>query len=239
MASRKSRPGGSARRPSVRRRPDQLPGGRHGLTPEQVAASQRARILAAMTEAVGENGYRDAHVADVIARAGVSRKTFYEHFEDKEDCFVATYEQALGRLLTVTLEAFEAQDAWVDRLRAALTALLNALAHDPHTARICFVEVMAAGPKAVAHRNEAMRAFTYIYDAGRKETDRDLPPFTGLSMIGGLSEILYREIVAGATAELPQLVPELMYMTVLPYHGPDTAAQELQRGRRRATPPDE
>lgn len=235
MASRKSaRSGGNGppRRPA-RRRPDQIPGGRHGLAPEEVAESQRGRILAAMTDAVGRDGYQSARVADVIAHAGVSRKTFYEHFEDKEHCFVAAYEQALARLLSITLEAFEAQDEWVDQLRAGLTALLNALAYEPAVARMCFVEVLAAGPKAVQVRNEAMRGFAYIYDTGRLETDGDLPGFTGISMVGGLSEILYREIIAGATTELPQLVPELMYMSVLPFVGADAAARELDRGRRR------
>lgn len=172
-------------------------------------------------------------MTEVIRHAGVSRKTFYEHFEDKEHCFVAAYEQALARLLSITLEAFEAQDEWVDQLRAGLTALLNALAYEPAVARMCFVEVLAAGPKAVQVRNEAMRGFAYIYDTGRLETDGDLPGFTGISMVGGLSEILYREIIAGATTELPQLVPELMYMSVLPFVGADAAARELERGRRR------
>jgi AcrR family transcriptional regulator len=186
-----------------------------------------------MTESVGRHGYHEARVTDVIARAGVSRKTFYEHFGDKEDCFVAAYEQSVGRLLTVTMEAFETQDVWVDRLRAAVTALLTALAYDPSVARVCFVEALAAGPRAVERRNEAMRRFTYIFDAGRAEANGDLPAFTGLSMVGGLSEILYREIVAGATADLPQLVPELMYMTVLPFLGTGAAARELERRQRR------
>jgi len=186
-----------------------------------------------MIDAVGRDGYQAARVADVIAHAGVSRKTFYEHFEDKEHCFIAAYQQSLARLLSVTLDAFEAQDEWVDSLRAGLTALLNALAYDPAVARMCFVEVLAAGPKAVDVRNEAMRGFSYIYDAGRGEADLDLPSFTGISMVGGLAEILYREIVAGATTELPQLAPELMYMSVLPFLGADAAARELERGRRR------
>lgn len=232
MSRSNSRSDGT-RRTTMRRRPDQIPGGRHGLSPEQVAASQRERLLAAMTLTVGRSSFRDARIADVIARAGVSRKTFYEHFEDKEDCFVAAYERALSQLLGATMEAFHAQDEWVDQLRAGLTALLNALAYDGGIARICFVEVMAAGPKAIDCRNEAMRGFAEIYDAGREATDRDLPAFTGLGMVGGLSEILYREIVAGATAELPQLVPELMYMTVLPFLGPEAADRELERGRRR------
>lgn len=229
--SRSSRGDAPARR--ARRRPDQIPGGRHGLEPEQVAQSQRARILTAMKDAVGREGYANARVADVIAHAGVSRKTFYEHFEDKEHCFVATYERALARLLSVTLDAFESQDEWVDQLRAALTALLNELAYDPAIARMCFVEVLAAGSRAVDVRNDSMRGFAYIYDSGRLETDEDLPAFTGISMVGGLSEILYREIIAGATTELPQLVPELMYMSVLPFLGHEAAARELERGRRR------
>lgn len=234
MASRKgARPGSGGPRRPARRRPDQIPGGRHGLSAEEVAESQRSRILSAMTEAVGRDGYQAARVADVIAHAGVSRKTFYEHFEDKEHCFIAAYQQSLARLLSVTLDAFEAQDEWVDSLRAGLTALLNALAYDPQVARVCFVEVLAAGPKAVEVRNESMRGFAYVFDAGRSETEQDLPGFTGISMVGGLSEILYREIVGGAAAELPQLVPELMYMSVLPFLGADAAARELERGRRR------
>ena len=235
MASRRgARPGGGGTpRKPTRRRPDQIPGGRHGLAPEEVAESQRSRVLAAMIDAVGRDGYQNARVADVISHAGVSRKTFYEHFEDKEHCFIAAYQQSLARLLSVTLDAFEAQDEWVDSLRAGLTAMLNGLAYDPAVARMCFVEVLAAGPKAVEVRNEAMRGFAYLFDAGRSEAELDLPSFTGISMVGGLSEILYREIVGGAAAELPQLVPELMYMSVLPFLGADAAARELERGRRR------
>jgi AcrR family transcriptional regulator len=186
-----------------------------------------------MTEAVGRDGYQAARVADVISRAGVSRKTFYEHFEDKEQCFVAAYRQGLDRLLATTHEAFDAQDEWVDSLRAGLTALLNGLANDPAVARICFAEVMSAGPKAVECRNEAMVGFTDIFDAGREVAEADLPGFVSLGIVGGLSEILYREIIAGDVEELPQLVPELMYMIVLPFLGAETASRELQREQRR------
>lgn len=219
--------------PRRARRPDQLTGGRHGLSAEEVRASQRERIVAAMTAAVGEHGYHGVRVADVVWRAGVSRKTFYELFGGKDDCFAATYAVWIDRLLGLTFAAFDAQSEWVDQLRAGLTALLNALAYEPLVARVCFVEVLAAGPQAVQVRNEAMRGFAYIYDSGRLESDGDLPGFTGISMVGGLSEILYREITAGATTELPQLVPELMYMSVLPFVGTDAAARELERGRRR------
>src|SRR5690349_11111658 len=162
------------------RRPDQLPRGRHGLSEAEVAASQRARILDAMKELAGERGYHDASIADVIKAAGVTRKAFYKLFEDKEQCFIQAYERELARLLTLTLEAFETQDDWADRVRAALSALLHALARDATAARVCFIEVMAAGPRAVAARNEAMRGFTIVFDTGRLEDDRDRPPALAL-----------------------------------------------------------
>ncbi|NLT06378.1 MAG: TetR/AcrR family transcriptional regulator [Solirubrobacterales bacterium] len=212
------------------RRPDQLPRGRHGLSPAEVAASQRGRILDAMKSAAGDLGYHDASVAEVIKRAGVTRKAFYKLFDDKEQCFIQAYERDLARLLTLTLEAFETQDAWADRLRAALSALLHALGRDPAAARLCFIEVMTAGPRAIAARNEAMRGFTLIFDAGRLEDDRARPPALALNMVGGMSEIVHREIAAGRAEDLPRVLPDLMYTAVLPILGPDAAERELERG---------
>ena len=212
------------------RRPDQLPRGRHGLSPDEVAASQRARILDGMKALSAARGYHEASVADVIKAAGVTRKAFYKLFEDKEQCFIQAYERDLARLLTLMLEAFETQDAWADRVRAALSALLHALARDPAAARLCFVEVMAAGPRAIAARNEAMRGFTIVFDTGRLEDDRSRPPALALNMVGGMSEIVHREIAAGRAESLPSILPDLMYTAVLPILGPEAAERELERG---------
>jgi AcrR family transcriptional regulator len=223
-----------------RRRPDQLPGGHHGLSPEQVAESQRLRILDAMRATVAEHGYQDASVADVIKRAGVSRKTFYAQFQDKEDCFVVAYDEHVRRLHAIVLDAFDAQDEWVPALRAGLTALLNALAYDPAVARFCFVDVLAAGPKAAQRRNEAMRALEEILELGGGSGDPGdgaaalAPRALGMSMVGGLGEVLYQEIVAGRAERLPEQLPELMYALVLPFEGREAAERELNRGPRRA-----
>jgi AcrR family transcriptional regulator len=244
MAGRDGGPGkGAAATATGRRRPDQIPGGHHGLSPEEVAESQRARILDAMRAAVAEHGYQDASVADVIKRAGVSRKTFYAQFEDKEACFVA-YDEHVRRLQAIVLDAFDAQDEWVPALRAGLTALLNALAYDPALARFCFVDVLAAGPKAAQRRNEAMRALEEILELGAREQssgDGDgaaavLPRALGMSMVGGLGEVLYQEIVASRAERLPEQVPDLMYALVLPFEGQEAAERELIRGPRRAPP---
>jgi AcrR family transcriptional regulator len=217
----------------ARRRPDQIPGGHHGLTPEEVAGSQRARILEAMRAAVSEHGYSDASVADVIKRAGVSRKTFYAQFIDKEDCFLAIYDDVMGRLQTVTRDAFDAQDDWVPALRAGLTALLNTLAYDPPLARLCFVDVLAAGPRAAEARNMAMRELEGILELARESDGAAAPRALGMSMVGGLGEVLYQEIVAGRAGDLPTMLPELMYALVLPFEGREAAEHELNRTPRR------
>ena len=221
------------------RRPDQLPGGHHGLSPEEVAESQRARILEAMRTTIAERGYSGASVADVIKRAGVSRKTFYAQFTDKEDCFLTIYDEQMGRLQAVTRDAFDAQDEWVPALRAGVTALLTALAYDPAVARLCFVDVLAAGPHAAEARNAAMRELETILELGRGGDVTDgsgdpTPRALGRSMVGGLGEVLYQEIVAGRADQLPALLPELMYALVLPFEGREAAERELKRAPRRA-----
>jgi len=178
-------------------------------------------------------------VADVIKRAGVSRKTFYAQFEDKEACFVVAYDEHVQRLQAVVLDAFDAQDEWVPALRAGVTALLNALAYDPAIARFCFVDVLAAGPRAAQRRNETMRALEQILELGAREHGPGgegaaaLPPALGRSMVGGLGEVLYQEIVAGRAERLPEQVPDLMYALVLPFEGQEAAERELSRGPRR------
>lgn len=222
-----------------RRRPDQIPGGHHGLSPEEVAESQRGRILEAMRAAIAEHGYSDASVADVIKRAGVSRKTFYAQFTDKEDCFLAIYDEHVARLHSVTRDAFDAQDEWIPALRAGVAALLSALSYDPAVARLCFVDVLAAGPHAAEARNAAMRELEGILELGRggdaTAGERSpTPRALGMSMVGGLGEVLYQEIVAGRAEQLPELLPELMYTLVLPFEGRETAQRELERTSRRS-----
>ena len=155
----------------------QLPRGRHGLSPEAVTESQRGRILTAMVEVTAERGYADSRIADVIAYAGVSRKTFYELFSDKEECFLAAYDLWLGRLFVTTAEAFDAEpDAdWAGRVRVGLASFLQFIADHPAAAGFCIVEVLAAGPKALARRDAGVRQFTAFIDAGRAETSVQLP----------------------------------------------------------------
>ncbi len=211
------------------RRPGQLMGGRHGLSAEEVCASQRARIVQGMTTAVGEHGYHGVRVADVVARAGVSRKTFYELYGGKDACFAATYGYWIDRLLATTFAAFDTQTDWIDRLRAGLTALLGALSSHPNAARLCFSEVVAAGGATQQRREQAGVELARLFDAPGAPGGP-----LGNALRGGrvseLSETLRREITANRAARLPSLTPELMCTMVLPFLGMDAAQQELTRG---------
>src|SRR5262249_32118420 len=138
-----------------------------------------------------------------------------------------------GNLLGDTARGFESKPGapWAERVGAGLAELLKHLAEHPDEARFAIVEVLAAGPKALARRDAALRQFTGFLDAGRAETSVELPGIPSLSIAGGINELLYSEILHGATARLESRLPDLMFWVVLPFLGPDRAARERDRVR--------
>lgn len=122
-----------------------LPAGRHHLTRDVVLASQRGRLLEAAAEAIAERGYAATTIADVVARAAVSKKTFYEHFDGKQECFLAAFDAGMELLAARTAEALEDVEGWHERLAAGLRATLGLLAEEPDFTRMCTIEALAAG----------------------------------------------------------------------------------------------
>lgn len=196
--------------------------------------SQRNRIHRAMIEVVSERGYPETRVVDVIGVAGVSRKTFYELFESKQDCFLAAYDVLLEGLLGEATDAFEAAPGspWAERISAALEALLEHLSRHPHEARFAIVEVLAAGPKALARRDAALRQFAGFLEPGRTETSVELPGIISLAVAGGINELLYSEILHGAAGRLPSRLADLTFWVTLPFLGAEGATAERERVRR-------
>ncbi|HEX3040914.1 MAG TPA: TetR/AcrR family transcriptional regulator [Solirubrobacterales bacterium] len=196
--------------------------------------SQRNRIHQAMIEVVSERGYPETRVVDVIGVAGVSRKTFYELFDSKEDCFLAAYDVLLENLLGEATEAFESKAGapWAERIAEALEILLGHLARHPEEGRFAIVEVLAAGPKALARRDAALRQFSGFLESGRSESSVDLPGITSIAVVGGVNELLYSEILHGAAGRLPSRLPDLMFWMTLPFLGADAATAERERVRR-------
>jgi AcrR family transcriptional regulator len=215
------------------KRGKQLPRGRHGLPRETVTESQRGRIIESMIEAVARRGFQETRVADVVEGAGVARKTFYDFFEDKQDCFLAAYDEVSARLFDTTSAAFNgsADAPWAERIRLSMAALLELLATSPDEARFAIVEVLGAGPKALVRRDAALRQFTELVDAGRKDSSIELPGMTSVAIVGGVFELLYSEILHGATARLPARLPDIVYWITQPFLGADAAVAERERAR--------
>ncbi len=186
-----------------------------------------------MVDVCAERGYAETRVVDVINVAGVSRKTFYELFDDKQACFLAAFEVALAMLLDVTTGGFEAPGgaSWATRVRYGLAAFLKIIADRPAAARFAIVEIQAAGPKALARRDAAIRQFTHFIEAGRSEASSELPGLTSLALVGGVYEFLYSEILHGATAQLLSRLPDLMYWITQPFLGPEGAAEQRRLAR--------
>jgi AcrR family transcriptional regulator/DNA-binding MarR family transcriptional regulator len=211
---------------------------REGLHPtsnelgrEHVSEIQRARILAAMVDVVAERGAANVTVARVVARSGVSRRTFYELFSDREDCFLATFDQAIQRIALVVVPAYEQPSKWRERIRASLTALLEVLDDDPGMGRLVIVEVLGAGPRALERRRRVLAQVITAVDEGRREAKRSdgPPPLTAEGVLGGVFSLVHSRLLEKNPGQLIELVNPLMSMIVLPYLGPATARKELDR----------
>ncbi len=215
----------------TRKRKQALPRGRHSLPREAVVQSQRERTLAAMLEVVADKGYPVARIADAIAVAGVSRKTYYELFKDKEDCFLAAYDDAAERILDAFDRGYEEvpDEHWIVRIRHGFAAMLDELVADPAAARVWAVEILAAGPAALERRDAALRRLTDRIDEGREESGGELPEIASLAIVGGIQELLYTESLHGSAAQLPTRLPEIVYWVAQPFLGEARAAAERER----------
>jgi AcrR family transcriptional regulator len=196
-----------------------LPAGRHGLPREFIKRNQRERVLTAVVDVVAERGYEATTVADVIKAARISRRTFYEHFRDKEDCFLAAYEMVSDHLVESMTAAAGSFEDWPQQMRAALATMLELFATEPEVARVCMIESLAAGGRVVARHRETMQRFAELLRTGRPRPtgERPPPPMTEEALVGGIVSLIVREIANGRTAQLEQLLDELAELLELPY----------------------
>jgi AcrR family transcriptional regulator len=229
MVSEKARPAPSA----------------NGLGREQVTQIQRARMLTAMSDVVSEYGAANVTVAHVVSRAGVSRRTFYEVFEDREDCLLAALDDAIGCAAEYVLPVYETPGGWRDRVRASLTALLEFLDAEPAAGRLLIVESLGAGPVALEHRRRVLERIVAAVDEGRREikNGRQPPPLTAEGVVGGVLSLLHNRLVGREHGSLPacpppvmggsprmgELAGPLMGIIVLPYLGSTAAQKEVER----------
>jgi AcrR family transcriptional regulator len=206
-----------------------FPAGVRTLPPDLIRAIQRERLLAAMIKTVTEIGYNALTVQNVLGRAGISRPTFYEQFEDKEDCFLAAFD-ASAALLRERIDAVvaDAGPDWQGRLRAGIAELLRFIAEEPEAARVVIVEARASSPTGLRRRDELLDRFAGCIDALVRE-DLDEPPsaIAAAGVVGGIESVLYARLQKEETKDLEALLPSLMYFAVLAYAGLEAAVDEL------------
>jgi AcrR family transcriptional regulator len=204
----------SSNHPSVRAGRRTLPRGSQALPREQVAADQKRRLLRAMIDAVGEKGYRATTISDLVGRAGVSRKTFYEHFANKQECLLATFDviAADGRRRAIDAYRKAEGEGLQGAVEASIRALFEATIDNPGAARLNMVEIVAAGPAGVERREQAIEQYrTFVRGMLQHEHgEGTVPDAVVRGVVGGLSRILYSRVRHGRRAELRQLVPDLM-----------------------------
>jgi AcrR family transcriptional regulator len=184
-----------------------------------VRAAPRLRLIAAMIEVVGESGYVGTTVARVIERAGVSRKTFYEHFANKQACLLDASDVILADGVRRMRTAFEEADSLRERADAAIRAVFEATIENPGALRLSVVEVAAAGPIGVARRWQALLRFEdCIRDALEPEIEQTTVSDSVLrAIVGGLNWTLYRRVRRGEQAKLLPLVPDLVTWAISYY----------------------
>lgn len=196
-----------------------LPRGRHNLSLAEVRSSQRARLLAAMLELVGQQGYAATTVPQVVARARVSRNAFYELFEDKLDCFLALSDELADEILQLVVDT-DAPD-WISALHSGLRRYLGWWQERPAWTRAYLVELPAAGPPAVEQRDRQYARFVEMFDAlatWARTEQPDLPPLGALNtkmIVLGVTELLAEQVRRGRGDRLVELEDELMFWIVL------------------------
>jgi AcrR family transcriptional regulator len=204
----------------------------------RVSEIQRARILAAMVEESAERGAANVSVAHVVGRAGVSRRTFYEIFADREECFLAAFDDGIARASRYVLDSYDPGARWVERVRASLAGLLSFLDAERGVGQLLIVGSLGAGARALERRRRLIDQMIAVVEEGRKQTrsgDEPLPSLTAEGVVGGVLSVLHARLLAcprmGEASPEPLLgfTGALMSMIVLPYLGRPAARRELAR----------
>lgn len=202
-----------------------------GLPRGHVTEIQRARMLSAAVEAIEENGYARLTVAQVINRAKVSRKTFYDLFVDREDCFLAVFERTLEQVRARVVQAYAKESSWRDGVRAGLAALLIFIDEEPELARLCVVDALGGGRRVLETRARVLAELRTVVDGGRTvaTTRREPPSVTAEGVIGAVFAVIHTRMLERSSKPYIGLHGPLMSMIVLPYLGTRAASRELAR----------
>jgi AcrR family transcriptional regulator len=209
-----------------------LPSGRHDLPRQFIVKNQRERIVDATAAIVAEKGLAGLTISEIARRANVSHQTFYEMYPNKHDAFLGAQKVGLHQALLVMVEAYEAhKDDWPRGIAAGLRALIDYLSSEPAHAHLTVVDTFGASPEAIEIRDTALPAFAAYLNPGDglSPKDADAPGIAAEAIAGGIWQVLYHYIEHKRIAELPDAVPQLIYVALTPYLGSTEAAKVARR----------
>jgi AcrR family transcriptional regulator len=204
-----------------------LPRGPHRLPPEVVADNQRRRLVAGVAQAMAERGFARLTVEHIIAAAGVSRTTFYEHFDNKQDAVLFAHDVVFERFLSVLLRACNSEQEWPRKAKAAIGAALAFAAADPEQAQLLVIDALAADVEVTSRVLASNDHLASLLSAGREYSPRgaELPPLTEKAVVGAVSGIVAGRLMSGEAERLPELEPQLVEIVLLPYIGAEEASR--------------
>jgi AcrR family transcriptional regulator len=194
------------------------------------AADQRRRILEATADLVAEHGYQGATVETIVRGAKVGYATFYKNFEDKQQAYLELLDAAYGVTFHRVQRAYDREQEWPDQVAAGLGALFEQIAAHPNIGRACLVEVLTAGPEAIARHEELLKRFIPLLKPGRELNPRraELPDTLEDTLTGGVLWVINQRLIGGEVEALRGLLPETIEFVLRPYVGEDKAAHEAQ-----------
>jgi AcrR family transcriptional regulator len=212
---------------SISERLATIPPGRHLEPRDFVVQSQRERMLLATAELVADRGYRRTTIELIARTARVALTTFYEHFESKEQCFLAAFDESVDAAGEVFAELVDPELDWTDQISTGLEVLLEMVVTETPRATLCLVEAQAAGPAALARYQEMLERLAPKLREGRALNPRSarLPDGLEVAIAGGIAWLIHQRLVAGEAAEIKALLPEMLQIALTPYVG------EVEAGR--------
>jgi AcrR family transcriptional regulator len=206
------------------------------LPREFIARTQRDRLLDAMAKTVEAKGFA-VTVTEVCKAAKVSTKNFYDHFADKEECFMAAFDRGVMLLQRSMIAAYAHPDRWPFRIRRGIEVLLHLLAAEPAFANLAIVEMFSAGPRGRESSRQLSRQYLRFFDDAPVRADQPrVPPVVVEAVVAGVFGLLFDYVSMKRTAELTDLLPEVTYFVLVPFIGPREAAKvaRLSLGEREA-----
>ncbi len=213
-----------------------LPPGRHLVPRDFVTQNQRERMLLATAELVAERGYQKTTIELIAKTARVALVTFYEHFADKEECFLAAFDENIEAARQVFAELLDPEQAWADQIAAGLEVFLEMVIKEQARAKLCIVEAQAAGGAALARYQAMLESVAPKLREGRELNPRAdrLPEGLEVAIAGGLAWLVHQRLVSGRADDLTALLPEMLQVTLTPYVGEVEAARAAEAAQARA-----